>query len=169
MATTCELIAKSVLGSNAANVDFTSIPSTYTDLLVVASARSTTGTTQLTVAFNNSSADYTFRTLQSDGASVYSYTQSAFGFNNVGYLPTSSSTSNTFGNMELHFPNYAGSSNKSVSITAAQETNAASAWMFTSAGLWSQTAAINRLTFAVYGGVDLASGSSFYLYGITKA
>ncbi len=169
MATTCKLIAKTTLGSSASNVDFQSIPATYDDLLVVASARSADTTSQLTIAFNNSSADYTFRTLQGDGSSVASYTQANFGFNNIGYLPTSASTSNTFGNLEIYIPNYAGSTNKSVSISAVQETNATTAWAYVAAGLWSQTAAINRLTFAVYGSIQLASGSSFFLYGIKKA
>ena len=41
MATTCKLIAKTTLGSDAAEIDFTSIPATYTDLYLVTSIRGT--------------------------------------------------------------------------------------------------------------------------------
>jgi len=161
-----ELIASQVLGSAAASVTFANIPQGYSALLLKVSARSETGTSQMIISFNGSSANYTFRTLQGSGSAVNSYTQDAFGFNNVAYLPTSASTASTFGSAEILLPNYAGATNKSVSITAAQETNATAAILYTSAGLWSQTAAITSLTLGIFGSANFVTASTFYLYGL---
>ena len=73
-----------------------------------------------------------------------------------------------FANVEMYVPNYAGSTNKSVSATGAQEANSSSAFLMATAGLWSNTAAITSIK--IFGNAaNLAADTTACLYGITKA
>ena len=169
MATTCKLIAKNVLGSNTANVEFTSIPSTYTDLLVVASARTTRASNtwaDVRIRYNGAANDtgLSGRYLQGNGATAASATV-AYGW--IGDVTATTATSNTLASLEVYIPNYAGSTNKLFSSVCAHETNATTAYLVAIAGLWSDTSAITSLKLIPVG--DFVSGSSFFLYGITKA
>lgn len=172
MATTCNLIAKTTLGSNAATIEFTSIPATYDDLLIVMSTRCNRGTglsDEIRARFNGagSDANLSVRLLQGAGsAGVGSYTL-AYGY--MGEAPATSATSSTFGNCEIYIPNYAGSTNKSYSVGDAHETNGTQAYISAIAGLWSSTAAITSVTFRLGTASDFVTSSSAYLYGITKA
>jgi len=169
MATTCKLIAKNVLGSDTSSVTFSSIPGTgYTDLLVVASARtSKTGQADdyIKIQFNSSSSNLSGRFLIGTGSAASSATDTAV------YVPCAAAgaTASTFGVSTFYIPNYAGSTNKSVSGEGAGETNATIAIMYATAGLWSNTAAITSVGLVPYYGPNFVSGSSFFLYGITKA
>jgi hypothetical protein len=171
MATTTKLIAKATLGSAASTIDFDNIPGTYTDLLFTLSARSPDGTTNRRIlgSFNNSSANFTLRLIYSEGVNVYSGTRDSYGDNQLGYIPGGTTAANTFGVFDLYIPNYTGSTNKSMSVTAVSEDNATTAFTTLTAGLWSQTAAITRVTFSVSNASTFATGTTAYLYGITKA
>jgi len=172
MATTYELIAKTVLGSDAANIEFTSIPGTgYTDLLLVASLRGTqagVATRSLRLRFNSDTgSNYSYRWLRGTGSAASSGSNSnTFSF--VGVIPAATSTADSFGSFECLIPNYAGSSNKSFSVTSIQETNAAAADIWALANLWSSASAITSIEIYPESD-DFSSGSSAYLYGITKA
>ena len=173
MATTMKLIAKNVLGSNTATVTFSSIPGTgYTDLLVVASIRSSRAAASdaLFILFNGnttlgSGSNVTGRILTGNGSTAAS---TALTDNFLCDIGAASATSNTFGALEIYLPNYAGAANKSFSQTHAYENNATTAIITAGAHLWSSTDAVTSVGFdALFG--DFASGSSFFLYGITKA
>lgn len=169
MATTCKLIAKNVLSSGATSITFDNIPSTYTDLLLVASVRSTRASNQqdyLQISFNSSTSNFSGRRLRGTGAAVVSELTTV---REVSDLPASQATSNTFSNIEIIVPNYAGSTNKSFSATSAQEDNQTTAYLDAIAGLWSNTAAITSITLGSGNTANLAADSSFFLYGITKA
>ena len=169
MATTCKLIAKTTLGSNAASIEFTSIPGTYTDLMIAYSLRGASAGTGVSVRarFNGASTDtsHSSRTLYGDGSAAGSFSAS---YCHVGYVIADSAAASTFGSGEIYLPNYAGSTNKSYSAIGVGETNAVAVDMGTSAGLWSSTNAIDAIKIFI-NGMDLKSGSSAYLYGITKA
>lgn len=180
MATTMKLIAKNVLGSAASSVEFASIPGTYTDLMVVFSARQDSNdsyTSPTFIRFNGSSSGYSNRTIDAYQTTGVASLTNAYNVTSASFLaqtPTASQTASTFGNCELVIPNYAGSTNKSFSVTNVSENNGTTAitwYCAVLAGLWSNTAAITSLTiFAGNIGVrNFVSGSSFYLYGITKA
>lgn len=175
MATTCELIAKNVLGSDTASVTFSSIPGTYTDLYVVISARTDRAfpTDVVRVEFNASggTTNQSGRDLYAGGTndSLFSITQTQVRF---GTATGDSGTADTFGTSETYIANYAGSANKSISMAGVAENNAStanSAFIFISAGLWSDTSAITEMKFVPGTGTNFLTGSSFYLYGITKA
>jgi hypothetical protein len=174
MANTFELIASSTVGLlGAASFDFTSIPSTYTDLVVKISARSdaATDSEHIYVTFNGSaSAQYSMLRFRGTGTAASSYseaTQTSINFYNA--VDALTATANTFSNNELYVPNYAGSTNKSVSFDSVEENNATGANAVLFAGLWSNTAAINRITLASTGSNKFVQYSTAYLYGVKNA
>jgi len=178
MANTFELIASSTVGSGGvAAVDFTSIPSTFTDLCVKWSARTDNSNIfgYNYVYLNGAQTSYTAaRVIEGTGSGVSSYTQAttcAANLDSVG----NSSTGSTFENSEMYIPNYAGSNNKSFSIDAVGENNATTAYSQLIAGLWSSSSAINRITFST-SATSLTGGSpkfmqysTFYVYGVKNA
>jgi hypothetical protein len=175
MATTCKLIAKNVLGSNTASVTFSDIPQTgYTDLVMICSARSTRSATvdENFVRFNSDSGTtkYSNRNLFGSGSAAGSSSDygRGSGYLYCGITVGDTATSNTFSSTEIYIPNYAGSTNKSVSSTSISETNATTAYITTQAGLWSDTAAITSILILPENG-SWKSGSSFFLFGISKA
>lgn len=161
---TYTLIAHTELGSAQANITFSSIPATFTDLVLVYSLRSSGGSSNFGIRFNGSASNFTNRWMYGTGASVAS--SSDFG-NFIGVAPNSGWTASTFGNGQLYIPNYAGSSNKSWSVDAVSEQNATESYQTIVAGLWSQTTAINSLQIYQYQGNNIAQFSSATLYGIT--
>lgn len=174
MPDTFTLIASSTVGAGgAASIDFTSIPSTYTDLVIKISARSDAASESehIYVTFNGSaSAQYSMLRLRGTGSAASSYSEaSQTSINFFNAVSASTATSNTFSNNELYIPNYAGSTNKSVSFDSVQENNATAANAVLFAGLWSNTAAINRVTLASSGSNKFVQYSTAYLYGVKNA
>ena len=169
MASTYELIASQTLGSDTASVTFSSIPGTYDDLVLTGSARTSTTATadNLKIRFNGASTDtnHTARRLYANGATAASDTGSLIW---AGPVTAASSTANTFGSFEIYIPNYSGSTYKSLSGSQAQENNTTTAYLYLVAGLWSDTSAINQIELLPFSN-NIVTGSSFYLYGITKA
>ena len=169
MATTFVKIATVTVGAGgAASMDFTSIPSTYTDLVLKVSGKGTftTGVADSAyIRFNGSSTSYSSRRLQGDGsvANSTTFTEIYFRIDNTGTGQTS-----IFGNAELYIPNYAGSTNKSVSSDSVEENNGTEAYTNLNAGLWSNTAAINQITLYPNNG-NFAQYSTATLYGISKS
>ncbi len=167
MATTYTLISSVTVGSGgAANIEFTSIPSTYTDLLVEWSGRTTQNATSTNaeISFNSSTANFTGIYLEGNGSSVGTGSYGRF----IGVDNGSTSTSNTFSNNAVYIPNYTSSNNKSFSADSAQERNATAAQLTFNAGLWSQTAAITSITITPASG-SYVQYSTAYLYGISNA
>lgn len=172
MANTYTLIASSTVGAGGVNtVTFSSIPSTYTDLKVVASIRMSVTNSDTGVYFNTAATDSSDRNISGNGSTAFSDVHSGQQSIYIGPVCTTNQTANTFSNFEMYIPNYAGSSQKSVSIDHVQENNAIAAYQTLAAGLSTKTAAISSITFYGYGGVSLTYGqySTFYLYGISKS
>jgi hypothetical protein len=149
--------------SVAAALDITSIPDTFTDLLLVLSIRGASSGF-FGIAFNGSSSDITSRLLYGDGANAASTSRTDL---YISYGDGPSETANTFANYQIYLPNYASSNYKSWSLDGVGENNATTAHQTIQAGLWSQTAAINQLTINNWNTTNLAVYSSFTLYGIT--
>ncbi len=171
MATTCKLISKQILSSTAASVTFSSIPQTYTDLLLVTSlATSRLGLVynDVRIRFNGATSDtnHSSRYLFGNGSTVASGSEPLA---RGPYATGANATANTFASSELYIPNYASTTtNKSSSIFTAVETNASSAPMLVAANLWASTSAITSFEI-IPDFVSFLSGSSFFLYGISKA
>jgi hypothetical protein len=171
MANTFVKIASATVGSGgASSIDFTSIPSTYTDLCLKLSLRGTRTQTEAEVRLtvNGSATSYSNRALQGNGSSVASFTYSTTFYYN-GETDAANATASTFGNTEIYIPNYAGSNNKSISTDAVSENNATGgAYINLVAGLWSNTSAITSITITPSVN-NWAQYSTATLYGIKNS
>lgn len=165
-------IASVTVGSGgASSIDFTSIPSTYTDLCLKLSGRSDNGTdAPLYMTFNNTSSGYSHIYLLGSGSAASSG-NNAYGVGTTkfyaGTIDGVSNTSNTFANTEIYVPNYAGSNNKSVSFDSVEEGNSTGQYAALIAGLWANTSAINRLTLTT--STNFVQYSTAVLYGIKSS
>ena len=161
------LISSQTLGSSAASVTFSSIPATYTDLVLRASVRNTSATTITRIRLNGATTGYSGRSITGDGATASSQTQSIAYFY-AGEQNTSSTTANTFTSLEFYLPNYTLTNQKPASITSASEDNATTAYIVGYAGLSNITSAITSIqVFVAPNAFDV--GSSFYLYGLKNS
>ena len=170
MANTFELIASSTVGAGgAASIDFTSISSSYTDLCLKVSARGTTGSfASLRITVNGATTNYSSRRLYGDGSTAASDTPTSPAYLTQEPITSASETASTFASTEFYFPNYAGATNKSVSVDSVAENNATATFTMMNAGLWSQTTAISSLSLFMSSG-NLAQYSTAYLYGVKNA
>lgn len=161
--------AVEVGSGGAASIDFSSIPSTYTDLAVFFSARgvATSDFPATGLKFNGSATSYSGRYLLGSGSGTSSGVGGST-YIRLGNADGSLQTGSTFASTFIYIPNYAGSTNKSVSIDMASENNATAAYANLSAGLWSNTAAITSISLFI-DGANLAQYSSAYLYGVSNA
>jgi hypothetical protein len=157
-----------VVGSGgAASIDFTSIPSTYTDLVIKISARiSTAGAASSTIRFNGVTTNYSSRYLIGAGTAGTSSGSASSIF--VDTPADSTYTANSFSNSEVYIPNYAGSTNKSLSVDIVNETNGTVVTQLLLAGLWSNTAAITSISI-LPGAGSFVQHSTAYLYGVSNA
>lgn len=168
------LLNRIELNASAASVTFSNIPqSGYTDLKIVASARSTSGGSvaySMFMKMNNlTTSIYSQRALEGSGSAASSFTQSGVDTAvRVGLITGTGATSNTFSNTEIYIPNYTSSNAKSVSVDTVAETNATTQYSNLIAYLVNSTAAITSLTFSTEpaGGVAFAQYSTFSLYGL---
>ena len=172
MANTYTLIASNTVGSGGtASVTFSSIPSTYTDLLVNISMRTdkagTGGDVVSTFLNGSSSSVYDNMVLRGNGTSATSFSNSAATEIYGTRANTAGNTASTFSNQQFYIPNYTSSNYKSLSIDGVQETNATQAYAELVAGLWSVSSAITSITIDPVGTID--QYSTFYLYGIKNS
>lgn len=161
-----QVIQHQELTGTASSIEFTSIPQTFTDLVLIVSARADGSgyayeVSDTTLYFNTSSSNFTYRTLFGTGSSVSSDTTPH------NFTTGANATANTFGSMQFYIPNYTSSNNKSFSVDSVTEHNGTITRQYIAAGLWSQTAAITSLKIApaINAFVQYSSAT---LYGITK-
>jgi hypothetical protein len=160
MTVTYDSIATTTLSSPAANITFSSIPATYTDLRVVCVA---TGSGNFGARVNgDTGANYMRTDLTGSGSAVSTFIPSAFqsyivvdnalgGLGTTPYLFT------------LDFFSYANSLRKTILITANEDNNG-SGYVSYQAALWNTASAINSVT--VLGSSTLNAGTIATLYGI---
>jgi len=169
MANTMTLISSVTVGVvPASSIDFTSIPSTYTDLCLKVSLRSSAiaNVVDGNLTFNSSSSSFSWKELFGTGSSALSGGNTTN--NPLGQIAAANLTASTFTNGELYIPNYAGSTNKSFSFDFGTENNATLGYAGLIAGLWSNTAAISSISIAPSSGLWVQY-STAYLYGIKNS
>jgi hypothetical protein len=160
-------IATTTLGSAASSYTFSSIPATYTDLVLVSSPKVSSAQEAVQVQFNtdtsSGSTNYSFTQLYGDGTSAGSSRTS--NYSSI-YLSNGTSAVN-YGTGILNIQNYSNTTTYKTIIGRFAEA-AYNAW--SGVGLWRNTAAINSITLTVSGtSKTLSSGSTFTLYGIAAA
>ena len=172
---TYTLISSNVLASTATSVSLSSIPATYTDLLVKISARSSNSGSidnSLNMTYNNSTGSYSVTTLKGEVAGFPSSGRSSNQSKNnfAGNVSGSTATANTFSNTEIYIPSYTVSQNRPSSHFSVSESNDVNGpTIYGNAGLRSNTTAVSSIEFTLSGGNSFSIGSSFDLYGISNA
>ena len=168
MATFEKIATVDVGAGGTASIDFTSIAASWTDLCIKFSLRSNHASVAdfVKIRFNGSSTSYSLRALYGVDSTAASQSFTEL----LGAIDGNTATSSTFGNGEYYIPNYAGSTNKSLSVDSIGESNAANgsyAWF--GAGLWSNSAAITSIALTPFNGTSFNQYSTATLYGIKKA
>ena len=161
MASTYEPIATTTLGSAQASYTFTSVPSTYTDLVLVANAGEPVGG-YFSLQFNGDTTSTYSRTfMYGTGSSAVSNRASTTSiFINCG-------ASAGDGVAVINIQNYANAT--TYKTVLARNNSQTDGLVMANVGLWRATpAAITSITLTGGGG-NLASGSTFTLYGIKSA
>lgn len=162
MAFTYSKLAESTVGAGGTSaITFNNIPQNYTDLVIKMSIRAATDVADTRIRFNGTTTGYNDRWLYAETTSALSTTNSAIDV----LVNRSTYTASTFSNSEIYIPNYAGSTNKSVSADSVTENNASTALRHLEAGLWSNTTAISQIEILMASG-NLAQYSTATLYGI---
>jgi hypothetical protein len=166
MPATYEPIATNTLGSAAATVTFSSIPGTYTDLVLVISARMSGGggASAIQAQFNSDTAsNYSFTLVTGTGSSVdssgaSSQTQMAVGL--------ATDTAGEWSTNIIQVMNY---SNTTTNKTVLARAGIASDRTRALVNLWRSTSAITSILIINNGSVNFVAGSTFTLYGILAA
>ena len=177
MASTYQLINSSTISTATNSVTFSSIPATYTDLVLRISARATDTGQYFTprLRFNSDTGtNYSYITLHSYSGTTGSTSGGSSTETSAAawYAATAAdATANTFGNLEFYIPAYATNKQKPMSSYGVAATAAGSSFQGTAANLWRNTAAITSIQIAAgyVSAYNFAVGSSFYLYGISNA
>ena len=156
-----KLIETKTLGTAAASIEFTSIPQTFTDLVIFGSLRGSAAANFSGTLIQLNAISPTGVRLEGNGSSAYSQTFPTFG------IPANTATSNTFNNFVAYFPNYTSSANKSMSIDAVTENNTTESYLDIVAGIYSLTAAVTTILISSDSG-NFVANSTISLYGITK-
>jgi hypothetical protein len=147
--------------SSSTSYTFSSIPSSYTDLVLIANIAETPSAGSFVFRVNGDSAtNYSTTYLDGNGSTA---TSGRYSNQSSGYL-TYEGVGTGWGTYILNFQNYSNTTtNKTLITRASNAGNSAEATV----SLWRSTAAINSIT--LYAGQYFASGSTFTLYGITNA
>lgn len=166
-------LAKTVLTGTQSYITFSSILQTYTDLLLVVSARSSASalTDSITIEINgDATATYSYTDINGNGSTAASARSTSNAYSIFRFSASgNTATANTFGSFEVYYPNYTGSTNKPISGTGVSETNAATGVRIdASANLYSATGAITQLKLGLVS-AQFVSGSRFDLYGIKNS
>jgi hypothetical protein len=155
---------KVTLGTATPSITFSSIPSTYTDLVIVINGGTATST-NATLRFNGDTGNnYSSTHLYGDGSSAGSFRYSSVGALQINYYAY---PENAFDfNAICQIQNY---SNATTYKTAIARANKASNGVNAAVGLWRNTAAITSVTVRSSDGTtNWNVGSTFSLYGIAS-
>lgn len=165
MPATYEPIATTTLGSAAASYTFTSIPSTYTDLVLVCNWRNSVGAGYWgQLQFNgDTGSNYSTTVLDGNGTSATSY---RYTNDSVGVRIGGTTTANNNPSI-VNIMNYSNTTTfKSQISRYSDASQAAQAF----ASLWRSTAAITSIKIQIENGTaNIVAGSTFTLYGIKSA
>jgi hypothetical protein len=168
MPATYEPIATTTLGSAAASISFSSIPSTYTDLRVVIIGRNATSSSVWRFRLNSDTAsNYSYTYISGNGTTASSnYNAPVSSIDYCGINVNVGTTQPVLATIDIF--SYAGSTNKTCLFTSNNDLNG-SGVVERGVGLWRSTSAINTILLYRGGADNLAAGTTATLYGILKA
>ena len=160
MTATYTPIATTTLGSTQSSYTFSSIPGTYTDLVLIGNG-SISAAQNICVEFNGDSGNnYSFTRIYGDGSSAFSDNATNTAFSYLGIWGTTQST------LVASIQNYANTTTFKTSLgRASWAADYVSAYVST----WRNTAAITSVKVLPAGANTLSSGTTLTLYGIQAA
>lgn len=168
MPITYDSIATIKLLSDASDITFSSIPGTYTDLILVSQLRSTraSGVEDYGYIFLNNdlvTSNYSRTIVSGDGSTAGSARFS----NLIGItMPVASAASSTYNVTTMNFMNY---SNSTTFKAVLERTALVSSITYAQVGLWRNTSTVTSIKLAPYFGPNLGAGSMATLYGVKAA
>ena len=169
MPATYEPIASTTLGSATASYTFSSIPGTYTDLVLVVTHRNDNGTFggDLAMRFNSDTGtNYSETYLYGNGTAASSGRIANFSRLLWGRAVASNAAAGNFSANVANIQSYA---NTSVFTTVLSSGASAAADLVRRVGLWRSTAAITSITIYDEAGANMAAGCVLSIYGIKAA
>ena len=157
-------------GGSSSQLVMSSIPGTYTDLVLIASCRSAiagTGNVFFCRLNSDSASNYSYTTLAGDGSSAFAEQVTTDNYCRIGIHTSAGSPSDTFATNVIHFMNYANTTTRKTIISRG---DSAGFWTFENVALWRKTPeAITSITVFPAGLNNWVAGSTFTLYGIKAA
>lgn len=174
MAQTYQSISQTTLGAGATSVTLSSIPSTYSHLELFIEARTNYADVydDMAIRFNGDTAsNYAYITLYARAATLQVGRTSSEVY--TGYFLTSAAnnTADRYGLARIFIPEYKNTSVAKTGFIAGHGcsgVNSNRAIGYTSM-YWNSTSAINSITILSLTNSNILAGSTFSLYGITKA
>ena len=169
---TMTLVSTITVGAGgAASIEFTGIPQTGQDLLIVVSARSSAsssqGNVQVNTKFNGvGGTSYSDRMLFSQSGTVSSSSSASAAQWVWPQVNAGNTTASTFGSMSIYIANYTSASPKSGSVDIVTENNSATQTMGISAGSFTGSAITSMSMADAFGGT-LVQYSTASLYTIS--
>ena len=171
MPATYEPIQTYTLGSSSADITFSSIASSWTDLRVVVVGRVTDATTGAFLGLypnNDTASNYSRTQLSGDGSTTESSRTTSATYAPIGTLPGSSVASGIPHYVAADIFSYAGGTNKTWLWESSGDQNG-SGRVYRGVALWRSTSAITSIVLKCPGGQTLATGTTATLYGIKNA
>ena len=154
-------IQTQTLGSAASTVTFSSIPQTYTDLVIIFVAKNTGSLNNGKLIFNSDTgSNYSGTRLEGNGSSAGSGRVT-----NTSALYTEEISTTDWTLTTVNVMNYSNTTTyKTTLIRGGTASDRTAAWVC----LWRNTNAITNIDILTFGG-NFATGSTFTLYGIAAA
>ena len=166
-ATYTPIATYTVSGSSTATITFSSIPSTYTDIVAVANCATSSGNSSLYGRINgDTGTNYSWTYLYGNGSTAASGRVAPAGNVICGYYVTPA-TGFDFVSI-TNYQNYANTTTYKTVLSRANSTASSYPGAEESVTLWRNTAAINQIQFYIGTG-NFVAGSTFTLYGILAA
>jgi hypothetical protein len=163
MPVTYDKIATTTLGSAASNIIFSSIPSTYTDLVLVFVGKRTSGANNLYINLNNDSSALYSRTVLFGTGTTAGSTRNSGQTSITDFYVGLSSVGDS-----LHIMNFMNYSNTTTNKTLLWRNGRADEATQSIVGLYRSTSAINQIDLYTSGST-ITAGSTATLYGIKAA
>jgi hypothetical protein len=151
-------IATQTTSGSVSSVSFSSIPSTYQDLVLVANAIGSTALDLYATFNSDTGSNYSRTYIYGNGSSAGSGRDTSTAYIGIASINTTPSPN------IIQIMNYANTSTYKTTLSRVNTSGATDATV----GLWRSTAAINAITLTTSSGT-IAANSSFTLYGLAAA
>ncbi len=170
MALTYEMVDKYTAATAQTSVTFSSIPQTYTDLVIVTNAiANVTGADLFVVHFNgdNASNTYSLQSVYGTGTTYGTYSAN----NQVGHVigNLSTNTSSEYALSTFHIMNYTNTTTWKPFMCRSNSVSTSGIYMDLTAGTWRSTSAITAIQLRTVNGYQIKAGSTLTMYGIKAA